>query len=66
MKDLFFYLLKKEKINKTENRAVLHTALRSKPNQEINVDGKNIVPDVHKVLGSVESFSQKVRSKKQN
>ena len=63
------------KINITENRAVLHTALRSTKDQVchccwnladalqvINVDGENVVPEVHKVLDSIKVFSDKVRS----
>src|SRR5215216_2943118 len=39
-----------EKINITENRAVLHTALRAPKGAVITVDGKNVVPEVHQVL----------------
>ncbi|HSC86037.1 MAG TPA: glucose-6-phosphate isomerase [Polyangiaceae bacterium] len=51
-----------EKINLTENRAVLHTALRAPRDANIQVDGKNVVPDVHEVLDRMAAFSQKVRS----
>jgi glucose-6-phosphate isomerase len=51
-----------EKINVTEQRAVLHVALRALPDQSIVVDGKNIVPDVHAVLDRMEDFSGSVRS----
>ena len=51
-----------EKINVTENRAVLHTALRAPRNAKIFVDGKNVVPDVHAVLARMETFSKRVRS----
>ena len=39
-----------EKINITENRAVLHVALRAPKDETILVDGKNVVPEVHSVL----------------
>jgi len=51
-----------EKINITENRAVLHVALRAPRNARIFVDGKNVVPDVHAVLDKMEAFSKRVRS----
>lgn len=51
-----------EKINTTENRAVLHTALRAPRNAEVIVDGENIVPDVHGVLDAIGNFSDDVRS----
>ena len=51
-----------EKINVTENRAVLHTALRAPENAVIKVDGKNVVPEVHEVLGQMAEFSNRVRS----
>jgi glucose-6-phosphate isomerase len=50
------------KINETENRAVLHTALRAPEDAVIMVDGKNVVPDVHKVLQRMKEFTDKVRS----
>src|SRR5689334_23616077 len=50
-----------EKINVTENRAVLHTALRAPENAVIKVDGKNVVPDVHEVLNKMADFSDRVR-----
>ena len=49
-----------EKINQTEDRAVLHTALRSNVNDEVFVDGENVIPNVHQVLHKVKSFSEKV------
>ncbi|HSY73940.1 MAG TPA: glucose-6-phosphate isomerase [Dongiaceae bacterium] len=51
-----------EKINLTENRAVLHTALRAPRNAKIFVDGKNVVPDVHAVLDKLVAFTKRVRS----
>ncbi len=50
------------KINRTERRAVLHVALRAPRNQKILVDGKNVIPEVHEVLGRMADFSQRVRS----
>jgi glucose-6-phosphate isomerase len=51
-----------EKINITENRAVLHTALRAPKGAEILVDGKNVVPQVHAVLDKMTEFVNRVRS----
>ncbi|MGH7977513.1 MAG: glucose-6-phosphate isomerase, partial [Limisphaerales bacterium] len=51
-----------EKINITENRAVLHVALRAPKNATILVDGKNVVPEVHAVLEKMAAFSNRVRS----
>jgi glucose-6-phosphate isomerase len=51
-----------EKINITENRAVLHVALRAPKDQTILVDGKNVVPEVHAVLDKMSDFANRVRS----
>ena len=51
-----------DKINVTENRAVLHVALRAPRGASIVVDGKNVVPDVHAVLDAMADFSNRVRS----
>ena len=51
-----------EKINITENRAVLHTALRAPAGKKILVDGQDVVPGVHEVLDRMERFSNRVRS----
>ncbi|HEY8516172.1 MAG TPA: glucose-6-phosphate isomerase [Candidatus Binatia bacterium] len=51
-----------EKINVTENRAVLHVALRAPRNAVIEVDGQNVVPAVHAVLDKMARFSERVRS----
>jgi glucose-6-phosphate isomerase len=51
-----------EKINLTENRAVLHTALRAPREQQITVDGQNVSADVHAVLARVKTFSDAVRN----
>lgn len=49
-----------DKINQTENRAVLHTALRNRANTPVYVDGRDVMPDVNRVLGQMKDFSQKV------
>ena len=51
-----------EKINLTEDRAVLHVALRAPRDAEIMVDGKNVVPGVHAVLDKMAAFCDRVRS----
>jgi glucose-6-phosphate isomerase len=51
-----------EKINITENRAVLHVALRAPRGTSIVVDGENVVPQVHAVLDKMTDFSNRVRS----
>ena len=51
-----------DKINVTENRAVLHVALRAPKGATILVDGENVVPQVHAVLDSMTAFSDRVRS----
>ena len=50
-----------EKINTTENRAVLHIALRSPRDSTITVDGQNVVPQVQAVLDRMSSFAERVR-----
>jgi glucose-6-phosphate isomerase len=50
-----------EKINVSENRAVLHVALRAPRDEVIEVDGHNVVPDVHAVLDRMAAFAAKVR-----
>ncbi|MFE4455136.1 glucose-6-phosphate isomerase [Streptomyces sp. NPDC056796] len=51
-----------EKINTTEDRAVLHTALRAPRDAVIEVDGENVVPAVHAVLDRMAAFSDRVRA----
>jgi glucose-6-phosphate isomerase len=51
-----------EKINVTENRAVLHVALRAPRGASIVVDGENVVPKVHEVLDRMAAFANRVRS----
>ncbi|MBA4859959.1 glucose-6-phosphate isomerase [Streptomyces sp. PSKA54] len=55
-------MLRGEKINTTEDRAVLHVALRAPRDAVIEVDGKNVVPGVHAVLDKMSAFSERVRS----
>ncbi|MEU0251850.1 glucose-6-phosphate isomerase, partial [Streptomyces sp. NPDC006184] len=51
-----------ERINVTEDRAVLHTALRAPRDAVIEVDGENVVPRVHAVLDKMAAFAERVRS----
>ena len=51
-----------EKINTTENRAVLHTALRNRSNRPVLVDGVDVMPEVNAVLAQMRDFSEKVRA----
>jgi glucose-6-phosphate isomerase len=52
-----------EKINTTEDRAVLHTALRAPKGATIMTDGHNVVPDVHAVLDKMAEFANKIRNR---
>ena len=51
-----------ERINITEDRAVLHTALRAPRDASVIVDGENVIPDVHAVLDKMSAFCERVRS----
>jgi len=51
-----------EKINRTEKRAVLHTALRNTAKKPVMFEGNDVMPDVERVLNQIESFCQQVRS----
>jgi glucose-6-phosphate isomerase len=51
-----------DKINVTENRAVLHVALRAPKTESILVDGKDVVPEVHAVLDKMAAFAESIRS----
>lgn len=51
-----------EKINRTENRAVLHTALRNRANTPVMLDGKDVMPEVNAVLAKMKDFCQRVIS----
>ena len=50
-----------DKINTTENRAVLHLALRNRGNTPIYVDGKDVMPEINRVLAKIKDFSEAVR-----
>jgi len=62
LQDRIEAMFRGEKINVTENRAVLHAALRAPRDVSILVDGNNVVPEVHAVLDRMASFSERVRS----
>src|SRR5262245_47628125 len=62
LRDRIDAMFRGDKINVTENRAVLHVALRAPRGASIVVDGKNVVPDVHAVLDAMSDFSNRVRS----
>jgi glucose-6-phosphate isomerase len=51
-----------EKINNTENRAVLHTALRNRSTQSVYVDGQDVMPEIRSVLKHMREFSESVRN----
>ena len=51
-----------EKINTTENRAVLHTALRRPAGDSVSVDGHNVIPDIQNVLNRMQSFVESIHS----
>ena len=51
-----------EPINNTENRAVLHVALRNRSNEPIYVQGEDVMPDINRVLARMRTFTEKVRS----
>ena len=53
-----------EKINSTEHRAALHTALRNRSGKPVLADGKDVMPDIRRVLGLMRNFSNAVRSGK--
>jgi glucose-6-phosphate isomerase len=62
LKDAIQKMFSGDKINETENRAVLHVALRNKENNPILVEGKDVMPDVYGVLGKIEKFSGEIIS----
>jgi glucose-6-phosphate isomerase len=51
-----------ERVNPTEGRPALHAALRAAPGDRFTVDGTDVVPDVHEVLGRMADFAERVRS----
>ena len=62
LRDRIAAMFSGEKINITENRAVLHVALRAPADASILVDGQNIVPEVHAVLNKMADFAERIRS----
>jgi glucose-6-phosphate isomerase len=62
LRDRIDAMFRGEKINITENRAVLHVALRAARDQSIVVDGEDVVPKVHEVLDRMSSFSERIRN----
>lgn len=62
LKDAIGKMFSGDKINETEGRAALHTALRNRSNKPVNLDGKDVMPEVNAVLKKMESFSNKVIS----
>jgi glucose-6-phosphate isomerase len=62
LRDRIAAMFRGDRINVTENRAVLHVALRAPKGQSIIVDGKNVVPEVHAVLDKMADFANRVRS----
>jgi glucose-6-phosphate isomerase len=62
VRDRIEAMFRGDKINTTENRAVLHVALRAPRGASIVVDGENVVPKVHEVLDRMASFADRVRS----
>ncbi len=62
LKDAIDKMFSGDAINETEDRPVLHVALRNRSNDPIDVDGENIMPGVNQVLTQMESFSQQVIS----
>lgn len=60
VKDAIEKMFTGDKINRTENRAVLHTALRNRDNTPVYVDGKDVMPGVNRVLAQMKDFSEKV------
>ncbi|EGF1230142.1 glucose-6-phosphate isomerase [Campylobacter jejuni] len=62
LKEKMIAMFKGEKINTTENRAVLHTALRNKSNHSIMIDDMDIMPNVREVLTKMQNFSDSLRS----
>ncbi|MGD9873456.1 MAG: glucose-6-phosphate isomerase [Kiritimatiellia bacterium] len=62
LRDEIHAMFSGEKINATENRAVLHVALRNVSDRPIMVDGKDVMPDVRRVLEQMKNFSNRIRS----
>jgi glucose-6-phosphate isomerase len=62
LKDAITKYFEGDIINKTENRAVLHTALRAKENASVKVDGVNVIPEIFSVKNKIKNFSNEIIS----
>lgn len=62
LKSATYAMFSGEKINRTEDRAVLHTALRNRSNMPVEVDGKDVMPEVNAVLAKMKGFCERVIS----
>jgi glucose-6-phosphate isomerase len=62
LKNAIDAMFRGERINQTENRSVLHIALRNRSNTPVIADGGNVMPEVNKVLDQMKTFSERVRS----
>ncbi len=62
LKDAISKMIVGEHINQTEDRAVLHTALRNRSDYPVYVEGKNVMPEVNNVLQQMKSFSENIRN----
>ncbi len=62
LKDAINKMFSGDRINETEDRAVLHIALRNRENNPIHVNGKDVMPDVNSVLDKIKNFSGKIIS----
>ncbi|MGE5255608.1 MAG: glucose-6-phosphate isomerase [Hyphomicrobiales bacterium] len=62
VKDAIGRMFAGERINETENRAVLHVALRNRANTPVYADGQDVMPEVNAVLAKMKNFSHQVRS----
>jgi len=62
LKDAIDRMFAGDRINETENRAVLHTALRNRANTPVYEDGKDVMPEVNAVLAKMKGFAEQVRS----
>jgi glucose-6-phosphate isomerase len=62
LKDAIERMFTGQKINVTEDRAVLHTALRNRSGEPVLVDGQDVMPEVNRVLGKMAAFSEKIRN----
>lgn len=62
IREQFTEMMKGAKVNVTEQRSVLHTALRAPKDAEVQIDGKNIIPEIHAVLDRMRIFSDAIRN----